>query len=174
MAKKHPDTKRLPSNSAEAQKKAMANALAKPLEPPAHVRLQPHEMPFWESVVCARARENWDTADLEVAANLARCKSDIEIQNRYLRIEGAIVKNDRGTQIGNPRFAVIETLTRRSIALSRFLQVNAAAKNGDARDSAAALEAERLARKAVQGAKDEAPAMHEGGSDLIPTPATMQ
>jgi len=172
MAKKNPDQKRLPSNTIEAQQKSMANALAKPFEPPEHVRLQPHEMPFWESVVCARARENWDVADLELAANLARCKSDIEIQQRMLRLEGAVIKNKKDTPIANPRFAVMEVLTRRAIALSRVLQVNAAAKNGDARDSAAALAAERQARKAVKGAKEEAPAIHEGGSDLIPTPAT--
>jgi hypothetical protein len=101
--------------------------------PPAHVRLRDCDHPFWLSIVNARARENWTAVDLENAANLARCKADIERIQAEITAEGDTVVNQRGTQIVNPKHLLLETLTRRCMALSRILHVHAEATVGEAR-----------------------------------------
>jgi hypothetical protein len=129
---------------------AMQNAMAAPIEPPAHVNLRPHDMPFWESIVKARARDKWDDADLEVAANLARCKSDIERIQRELDAEGDTLVNERGTTVLNPKHTLLETLSRRAVALSRMLHVHPEAKAGRAQDQGNKLKKEREAAETVK------------------------
>jgi hypothetical protein len=118
------------SDSATA---AVAAAQSGPILPPAHVNLRPCDVPFWESLTRARARENWTAADLENAANLARCKADIERIQLEITAEGDTVVNQRGTQIVNPKHTLLETLTRRMMALSRMIHVHAEATVGEAR-----------------------------------------
>lgn len=112
---------------------AVTAAQAGPIDPPAHVQLRECDWPFWASIVHARARENWTAPDLENAANLARCKADIERISQEIQAEGDTVVNQRGTQIVNPKHTLLETLTRRSMALSRMLHVHAEATVGEAR-----------------------------------------
>ena len=140
--------KRTRSDSAAA---AVAAALAAglPIEPPAHVKLRNGDRPFWDSVVCARARDTWTDADLENAANLARCKADIERLQAEITAEGDIVVNDRGTQIINPKHTLLETLSRRAVALSRMLHVHAEATVGESRDAGKALKNEKAAKQAT-------------------------
>lgn len=138
--------KRQRSDSTTAGVKAAQNAAAGMIEPPAHVLLRDGDLPFWESIVCARARDSWNTADLENAANLARCKHDIERLQIEITIEGDVIVNDRGTQIVNPKHALLETLSRRCLALSRMLHVHAEATVGESRDQAKPLAAEKKAK----------------------------
>jgi hypothetical protein len=134
---------------------AVAAAQGGPIEPPAHVQLRDCDHPFWLSVVNARARENWTLPDLENAAILARCKADIERISAEIAAEGDTVVNQRGTQIVNPKHTLLETLTRRAIALSRLLHVHAEATVGEAR-------AEKRPNQAAVKAKDAQKATDDG------------
>lgn len=128
---------------------AAAVAAGLPIEPPTHVTLRDGDRPFWDSVVCARARDTWTDADLENAANLARCKADIERLQSEITAEGDIVRNDKGTQIINPKHTLLETLSRRAVALSRMLHVHAEATVGESRDAGKALKTEKEAKQAA-------------------------
>ncbi len=100
---------------------AAVNAAKGLPEVPAHVRLRPEDLPFWDGIVRARTREEWTGPHLVVAAQLARCQQDIEAESVALDDEGTVGKNDRGTVVMNPRVAVLEQLARREMALMRTL-----------------------------------------------------
>lgn len=134
---------------------AVAAAQALPIEPPAHVHLRGCDHPFWLSIVRARARENWTVVDLENAANLARCKADIERLQTEITAEGDTVVNQRGTQIVNPKHNLLETLTRRAMALSRMLHVHAEATVGEARS-------EKKPNQTAQKAKEARESLDDG------------
>lgn len=106
----------------------IAKSAAVKIMPPESCPLEKEEMPFWDSIIAARV--NWTNIDLMHAANLARCMHSIEKNTKLLRIEGDVLENARGTQIMNPRFTVLEQLTRRSVALSGKLQIHAQATIG--------------------------------------------
>ena len=144
---------------------AMQDALAETIQPPAHVNLRPRDMPFWNSIVSARARSAWDDADLEPAANLARCKSDIEKLQTETDDERDIVPNERGTPIVNPKHNLLETLSRRAVALSRMVHVHAEAKQGESRDQGKRLAAEKAAKQTM-----DKPSLDAGS--LIARPST--
>lgn len=123
MAKDRKDT------SLEATR-AMLEAL-KGKQPPKHVQLRPKDKPFWKDIINARAE--WTDIDLVLAANLARCMADIEDNQKYLDAEGNVIMNQRGTPVMNPRFAILEQLSRRSVCLAAKLQVHAAATIGESK-----------------------------------------
>lgn len=108
---------------------ALAAALGFP-SPPAEVQLREEEMPFWDMVVRARLPQQWVDFDLIHAANLARCLCDIEIQRGILAGEGDMVENARGDAVVNPRHKLIEQLSKRSLSLTRVLQLHAVATTG--------------------------------------------
>ena len=142
--------KRRRSDSAAAAVVAAQSAALGPLEPPAHVTLRDGDRPFWNSIMLARARDTWTAIDLTTAATLARSQADIEKLQSDLDAAGYLVEGKT-----NPLCAVIETLTRRAVALSRCLHVHAEATVGRSADAAKALANERAA-------EDE-------DDDLIPT-----
>jgi hypothetical protein len=98
-----PRTKRARSDSASSAVKAMVNAAKPDIEVPAWVTLTESAKPFWVGVVRARARDEWQEVDLVVAAQLAQCQADIAEEDEALRVEGRVIKNDRGTPVMNPR-----------------------------------------------------------------------
>jgi hypothetical protein len=150
--------KRTRSDSAAAAIRAAQVASAAPIDPPAHVNLRDGDRPFWDAVICARARDSWNDSDLATAANLARCKADIERVQREIDDEGDTLVNDRGTVVLNPKHSLLEVLSRRAMALSRMLHVHAEATVGKSEDASKSLGAEKKA-KAAQSAADD---------DLIP------
>lgn len=150
--------KRTRSDSVTAAVRAAQVAASEQIEPPAHVMLRGADRPFWDAIVSARARDSWNTSDLENAANLARCKSDIERVQREIDEEGDTLTNDRGTVVLNPKHSLLEVLSRRAMALSRMLHVHAEATVGESRDQGKKLAAEKQA-KGARGAADD---------DLIP------
>lgn len=117
--------KRMPSNTVTSQIRAMVNAAAPEIEPPAHVRLRDKDRPFWSGIMASRARDEWSKNDLIVAAQLARCQADIESESQLVEVEGSVVENARGTQIMNPRHSVLEQMARRELALMRALAMTA-------------------------------------------------
>lgn len=140
--------KRTRSDSAAAAIDAARTVLL-PVEPPSHVTLRQGDRPFWDSVVSARARDTWTDADLENAANLCRCKADIERLQAEITIEGDTLTNDRGTVVINAKHTLLETLSRRAVSLSRMLHVHAEATVGESRDAGKALKTEKEAKQAA-------------------------
>lgn len=63
-------------DSATAAVEVMQAALRE-IEAPACVPLQDSEMPFWDAVIAARAKSEWNDADLITAAHLARTMSKL-------------------------------------------------------------------------------------------------
>jgi hypothetical protein len=102
--------------------------------PPEHIHLPDEAIPTWDAIVRARDYTSWTAVDLEHAANLSCCLADLERLRREVRKEGDIIENARGTPIMNPKHTLIETLSRRSVALSRMLHVHAEATVGESRD----------------------------------------
>lgn len=139
---------------------ALAAALQGDIEPPAHVRLRDGDRPYWVAVVRARARAEWTDADLVHAGNMARAMSDIERLSRDVETEGDVIENAKGTPIVNPKHALLETLSRRVMALSRLMQMQATA-TGDAAKKQSARQADAAARSTAESVRAE--------EDLIPT-----
>lgn len=127
------DKKRQRVDTAQGAVNAMESAATEIL-PPDHCNLRPGDMPFWRSIVKARDAKLWTDADLENAANLARAKADIERIQKELDKEGDVIINARGTPVVNPRHQVLETLSRKCMAISRMLHIHAEATSGKARD----------------------------------------
>ena len=98
-----------------------------------HLHMPDHAKPFLESILANRVE--WNDSDLAKAYNLARAQADIERISREIEVEGDTLVNEKGTQIVNPKHALLETLTRREIALSKIVHVHAEATLGRARDS---------------------------------------
>ena len=132
----------------------MVSAAKGPPKVPAHVKLREGDQPFWDGVLCARARDEWTETDLVVAAQLARCQHDIEREQMSLDDEGTVVRNDKGTQVMNPRVAVLEQLARREMALMRTLRMGGRIA-GDARDESGKRKIERQARAVREELQDE-------------------
>ena len=139
-------TKRQRADSVAGAVSSMAGAM-QIIEIPDWVTLPPDAVPFWRSITSARAADRWNNSDLETAAELARTKAKIERMNVELEFEGDIITNERGTPIVNPKNALLETLTRRLVALSRMLQVHAEATQGKSRDQVPANKAQAAASK---------------------------
>jgi len=128
------------SDSAAAAIAAAQAVALGPIPPPAHVALRKGDRPFWNAIVTARARDTWTDTDLTTAANLARTQADIETLQKRLDAEGYVVEGK-----ANPVATLLETLSRRAVALSRVLHVHAQATVGRSEDASKALENERKA-----------------------------
>lgn len=128
------------SDSASAAVQAHQNAAMGPLAPPSHIHLRDQDRPFWDAIMGARARDTWTDVDLSHAANLARCQADVMRLQQEIDVEGDMLEGEL-----NPKHKLIETLSRRSVALSRMLHVHAQATVGRSEDAAKALELERQA-----------------------------
>lgn len=147
-------SKRNPSNTVASTTEAFISASSE-LEVLEHIHLRERDYPFWRSIVRARPQSMWTDADIENAANLARCKSDIERLQMEIDAEGDTIENQRGTMVVNPKHTLLETLTRRMVALSRMLHVHAEATIGESRDQKKSSTAEGSARKVLQDADDD-------------------
>jgi hypothetical protein len=117
------------------------------------VELEAKEMPFWETITQARAE--WTNVDLIHAANLARCMCSIEENQRLLRVEGDVIKNARDTPIMNPRFTILEQLSRRAAALSTKIHVHAGATMGEPKNSRKKNTAKREAIENLSDDEDD-------------------
>ena len=142
------------TDSASGAVDVMKNAIAGVFSPPTEAKLTKEDIVYWNAIVRARARDEWTENELQVAAQLARTRKQIQDNEDLLVHEGPVLINDRGTQIANPRFSVIEQLTRRQVMLMRSLQVNATASAGRAGDVAPKRAAEKAAREVVNATAD--------------------
>lgn len=146
--------KRARSDSAKAAINAALSAASPLPECPPHVKLREQDRPFFENVLRVRTRDEWTETDLIVAGQLARCMSDIERESDRLEDEGSVITNDRGTQVMNPRNAVLEQLARREMALMRTLKISGAS-TGDTRDLQKGRKLQREAEKARAEVADD-------------------
>jgi hypothetical protein len=127
--------------------------------PPMPPTLRASERKFWDSVMIARLPQQWAQVDLLHAANLARCLADIELNRKAMLHEGTLMRSPSGPRL-NPRHALLETLNRRAIALTRVLQLHAVATIGPkneqpGRKAEAEAAADALTkRRAAPGADD--------------------
>lgn len=137
------------SDSTTHAVETMQAVLAGPVQPPAHITLTETEQPFWEAIVSARAANTWNVADLTLAANLARCQASIERLQAEVVKEGDILTNAKGTSVVNPKHSLLETLSRRAVALSRVVHVHAEATVGRSRDGGNKLVTQKGAEAAV-------------------------
>lgn len=128
-------TRRQRIDSLDAAVQVMAG-VSREIVPPAHVRMDAEDMPFWHSVIGEFARSEWTAHQLELAAILARTMADLERDQYELRTEGAVIKSDRGTPVINPRKAAVQMNTGSILSLRRSLSLHARAQSGDARDVA--------------------------------------
>ncbi|HBO2683228.1 TPA: TerS protein [Pseudomonas aeruginosa] len=149
-------TRRPRSDSAKAAVAAAQAVALGPIAPPSHVRLRAQDWPFWNAVVQTRPRDTWTDNDLVLAGNLARTNADIEALQKSIDVDGFVVEGK-----ANPACAILDTMSRRAITLSRLLHIHAAATVGRSEDGRKAAALEREAR---QHADD----------DLIPTLSTLQ
>jgi len=123
---------------AAAVKAAQAVALGS-LQPPDHVCLREGDLPYWDNIMFARTRDSWTAIDLVQAANLARTLADVEHLQKDLTRIGYVLPD--GTV--NPVAKLIDTLTRRALALSRAIHTHAEATIGKPEDASKALANER-------------------------------
>jgi hypothetical protein len=98
---------------------------------PKHIKLRAADKPYWESIT--RSRKDWNDHDLIQAAALARTYTDIAKLQRELDKEGVTVVNAQGSERPNPKFIVIDTLVKRTIAMARAIQVHAMATQGESK-----------------------------------------
>lgn len=155
--------KRPHPNSATCAVKAMADAIKGPHRPPDHVAMRDCDWPFWDAIMCARARDEWLAVDLVVAAQLARCQADIERESAQLDAEGSMLENARGTMVMNPRVSVLEMLARREMAIMRSLRMAGPVARGDPRDEVGRRKLEEQAKALRAELADDVDA------ELIPT-----
>jgi len=156
------------SDSTTFAGEAVQAAISGPLQPPEHIRLRDGDLPFWEAIITAKAASSWNNADLALAANLARCQADIERLTQELEKEGDVLVNAKGTSVVNPKHALLETLSRRAVALSRTVHVHAEATQGRSRDAGNKANQEQGARAAVGAVRGSE------ADSLIPGLATLQ
>lgn len=142
-----PRPRKTRSDSASAAVDAIVAAASPDLEPPAHVTLSEAAQQFWPGIIHARARAEWRSVDLVVAAQLAECQAAIESESATLRLEGMVIPNERGTMVENARNRVVQTLAQREMALMRTLLMGGK-DGGDARNFKGARAMESSARKA--------------------------
>ena len=134
--------KRNRSDSAAAAVRAAQAVALGPIDPPAHVALREGDRPFWNAIVTSRARDTWTLPDLCTAGNMARAQADIERLQVQLDAEGYMLDGKP-----NPVAALVDVLTRRTVALSRALHVHAQATVGRSADASKVLANEKQARQ---------------------------
>lgn len=134
------------SDSAAAAVAAHQAAALGPLPPPECASLRKCDVPYWNAIMQARARDTWTEADLILAATMARAQADIQMLHGDIERIGPITSAANGQPIISAEVKLQELLTRRVMALARILHVHAEATLGDARDGAKALANERAAR----------------------------
>ncbi len=138
------------TDTAPEQSRIMAAALMT-IEPPAHVTLRPRDIPFFNSIIKEIVKADWTDHGVEVACMMARTMADLELQQRLMRKEGAILRTAKsGYPMLNPRKSLIQLHMASMLALRRSLALHARAQgvNPDdmARRSSALKDIENLTK----------------------------
>lgn len=151
------------SDTTAGQVETIISAVQPLLHPPSHVVISHEARPFWDSIVIARARNTWNDSDLEQAAILAKIKCDIERLCHEISVEGDMIDLGLRGMVINPKHDLIDRLSRRCLAISRALHIDATATQGRSRDTG-----EKTKRE--QDMRDKFPKE----DDLISRPSVVQ
>jgi hypothetical protein len=116
--------------------------------PPMPPTMRESERKFWDAVMIARLPQQWAQVDLLHAVNLARCLADIEVNREAILSEGMVITSPSGPKL-NPRNALLETLNRRALAITRVLQLHAVATIGGEKQKQVGTKAEAGAAAGV-------------------------
>lgn len=108
---------------------------AKEIEPPAHSPLDDDALAFWDDIIAARAKSEWNGHDLSCASDLANAMAQLVENRRKLRTEGEVVAPAGGKSFVNPRVAVVHGLHAQIKAARQSLNIHGRAA-GEARDIA--------------------------------------
>jgi len=133
----------------------VAQAAARPIEPPSNVPLDAGDLPFFASVLAEFARSEWTAHQLELAAMLAWDMADREKAQRMLRLESEVVTTPKGHLAVNPLRTVVQTLAGSINAGRRSLSLHARAQEGEARDVAKRRGGAKGIEADVDGAGDD-------------------
>jgi hypothetical protein len=117
------------TNTLQAAQEAIKNAQMPALRWPASVTLRECDEPFWEAVIKARSRAEWNECDLVLAAQLARSMADIEALDRDLHAEGFIIYSASGVPKINKKLDVSSQIFARQMAIMRSLQIAGSSRN---------------------------------------------
>ena len=126
------------------------------IELPSHLRVTEQMTPFLQAILELRQFDQWNKSDLAKAVNLARAQYDIERISAEIEEEGDTQVNDRGTIVNNPKHSLLETITRRELALSRAIHVHAEATLGRSRDTGGKAKQQKAKLTAIDSARDKA------------------
>lgn len=142
---------------------AVMAAAAKDLSPPKHLRLRRGDRPFWDAVIAERAKSEWTSSDMAVAANLTRAMADAE------RIAGFAVDGGGHIKLAEliATVGVSDKLARRIVTLRRALGMDNRAKNGEQRD----VDKRRAHARDIEGGHNP---MADDGDSLLARPSTLQ
>lgn len=151
-------TRKNRTDSTQQAVKAFAAATLA-IEPPIHCALHSGAEPFYNAIIASRAAEMWNDVDLARAVLLANYQADLKRETAELQDEGSVIVNERGTPIMNPRFNIVNTLTRLEISLSKALQTDAASTQGVTREVVNKNKQANDARRAAAGADPLIPMM---------------
>jgi hypothetical protein len=88
------------------------------VEIPKSVQLTPDEAQFWPEFASARSQGDWRRIDLLLLAKIVKLEAMMRREQAVLDDEGVIVDGEE-----NPRFAIVDKLQRRQLALIRVLSL---------------------------------------------------
>nr|WP_314432411.1 hypothetical protein [uncultured Brevundimonas sp.] len=108
---------------------------AKEIEAPAHAPLESDALPFWDDIIAARAKSEWNGHDLAIASDLANAMAMLVEQRRLLRSEGVTTTGPKGGLTTHPRVSVVHGLHAQIKAARQSLNIHGRAA-GEARDVA--------------------------------------
>lgn len=130
------------SDSAKAAVAAAQSVALGPRLPPSHLKMRECDKPFWFDIMTARPRDTWTDADLILAGQLSRTYADIEHLQAAIDEFGMIYDGKP-----NPCCTLLDTMTKRAMALARQLMINTVSTVGRQPDIAKGAALERAARE---------------------------
>lgn len=105
------------------------------IQPPAHAPLAEGAGPFWDDIIAARAKSEWNGHDLACASDLANAMAMLVRERALLFEEGTTALSLKGSPMANPRVAVVHGLHAQIKAARQSLNIHGRAA-GEARDVA--------------------------------------
>lgn len=115
--------------------------------PPEHVPLNEGDIPFWQNIIAEKAKSEWTSHDLELAALLARSLNQLEAEDRKLSVEGSVLETAGGNPMPNPRLRFIADTHSRAMKYRQTLGIHSRGKDGEKRD----VDKRRNQAKGIEG-----------------------
>jgi phage terminase small subunit len=121
-------------------------------KPPEHLGLDDTDLNFYYPIVCGRAPSEWTPFRINLAAQLAQAQAELFRQRQLMKGEGAVVENQRGTPVANPRVQVMAQQAQQILALTRALSLQV---QTDPRDQGRKDKSFRSAKEAQDQVQNE-------------------